>query len=110
MLSWRAPGAVIVLLAAVPAAWAQTAFLAETAKGGDCFRYQLDMKLSGELKIKSDGKSSPIKLTASANHTFPERALTIGPNGLPVKVARSYESAKAVILAGADRSERALRP
>jgi hypothetical protein len=101
---------VIVLLAAVPAAWGQTAFLAETVKAGDCFRYQLDMKLSGELKVKAEGKNAPIQLTATASHSFPERALTIGPSGLPIKVARAYESARAVIIAGKDRSERTLRP
>src|SRR4051794_23231384 len=102
MLTWRLPGAMVVLLAAVPAACAQTAPLAETIKPGDCFRYQLDMKLSGELKIKSEGKNAPVQLTAPANHAFPERPLTIGPSGLPIKVARAYETARAVITAGKD--------
>lgn len=109
MLAWRLPGAVVVLLAAVPPVWAQTAELSEKSKVGDCFRYQLALKLAGELKIQAEGKPAPMKLTATANHGFPERVLAVGPNGLPVKVARSYEAAKAVIVAGKDRSERTLR-
>jgi hypothetical protein len=100
---------VVVLLAAVPAGWAQTASLAETVKAGDCFRYRLEMKLSGAMKVHSDGKAVPIKLTATASHAFPERVLAVNKDGLPERVARVYESAKAVIVAGKDRSERALR-
>jgi hypothetical protein len=97
-------------LAAVPAAGAQTAHLAETSKAGDCSRYRLDMKLAGELKIQAEGRPTTLKLTATANHAFPERVLAVGAGGLPVKVARSYESARAVVVVGKDRSERVLRP
>jgi hypothetical protein len=109
MFAWRVPGAVLVLLAAVPAGWAQTHSLAEAVKAGDCFRYGVDMKLSGELRINKEGKRVPIPLTANASHAFTERVLVVGTTGLVEKSARAYESAKAVIGVGGDRTERSLR-
>src|SRR5262249_29281521 len=110
MFSWRVPGAVLVFLVGAAGARAQSYTLAETVKAGDCFRYSISMKLTGELRIAKDGKVKPIKLTAAASHTFPERTLAVGKTGLAEKAARVYEAAKAVITTGADRSERTLRP
>src|SRR5262249_4475286 len=87
----------------------QTYSLAEAPQPGDCFRIQLQMKLTGEMRINRDDKSIPVKLIAAATHEFPERILIVGKNGLPQKSARIYQSAKAEITAGDDRSERTLR-
>jgi hypothetical protein len=48
-------------------------------------------------------------LEAKAVHDFPERVLSVGPNGLPDKTARTYENAKAVFHVDGDTTERALR-
>jgi hypothetical protein len=103
-------GTVLVVLATVPAAQAETYALTEAVNIGDCFHVRLDMKLTGENRIKGDGKIMPIKLEAMAVHEFPERVLSLGGDGLPNKAARLYETAKVVISVGGDRFERSLRP
>lgn len=109
MGAWRFLGT-MVLLAATPAAWAQTCTLIEQQKPGDCFQIQLDMKLSGELRIHKDAKTESIKLEASAVHEYPERVLVVAPDGLVQKTARLYNMAKASITVGGERMERTLRP
>src|SRR5438067_11735901 len=99
----------LVLLAAGAAARGQTYPLAEAVKAGDCFRYQLHMKLSGEMKVPKDGKVAGVPLSATAAHTFDERALVVSPAGLVEKSARAYEYARASITAGGEKSERTLR-
>jgi hypothetical protein len=110
MFARRVAGAVLALLAAVPAGRAQTHSLAEAVKPGDCFRYGIEMKLSGTMRVPKEEKVVPIPLTAGASHSFTERVLAVGKGGLPEKSARVYESAKAVIGVGGDKSERSLRP
>ncbi len=110
MTAWRVQWIVGLLLAAVPAAQAQTCTLAETVQPGDCFRYGLDMKLTGQMRFAGDnGKSVPVPLSARASHSFPERILAAAGNQVQ-KCARVYESASAVIERGRDRSENSLRP
>jgi hypothetical protein len=94
----------------VPGAWAQTYSLAETPRPGDYFRVQLDMTLTGEIRVTKEDKVVPLPLAAAAKHAFPERVLAVDANGLPQKVARVYETAQAAITVGRDRSERRLRP
>jgi hypothetical protein len=110
MAAWRILGSVVLVLTLAGSAIAQTYPLAETPKPGDCYRFRLDMTLSGELRINKDGKQVPIKLEARARQEFPERVLLVGRNNLPQKVARSYEAVKATITVDGDRSERTLRP
>jgi hypothetical protein len=110
MSAWRVLGTVGLLLAVAPAGRGQTCMLAETVKAGDCFRVTLDMKLSGEMRIRKDDRTVPMKLEAAAQHEYPERVLAVGTGGVVQKTARKYETAKAVITAGTDRSERTLRP
>lgn len=98
-----------LLLAATPTGWAQTCTLAEKMQAGDCFKIQIDMKLSGEMRIRKDDKTVPLKLEASARHEYPERILVVG-EGVVQKSARAYETAKATISVGDDRVERKLRP
>jgi hypothetical protein len=101
--------AALVLLAAGTAARGQTYPLAESVKEGDCFRYQLQMKLSGEMKVHKEGKVVAVPLSAAATHAFAERALVVSPAGLVEKSARAYEYARASITAGGEKSERTLR-
>jgi hypothetical protein len=110
MLAWRVMGAVTVLLAAVPAGWAQSCSLAEAVEANDCFRVELDMKLAGEMRFRKNDQPVSVKLEASAVHAFTERAMIVGPGGLVQKTARVYETAKAAITRGEDRSESTLRP
>jgi hypothetical protein len=110
MFARRNVAAVCWLLIGTSAGFAQTYPLGETVKTGDCFRISLDMRLNGEIRIRQDGKTVPIKLEGTANHEFPERVLAIGAAGLPEKVARIYETAKVVIGRGRDRAEMTLRP
>jgi hypothetical protein len=110
MFAWRVPAVVLVLLAAVSAGNAQTYFLHEEIKAGDCFRYLIDLQLAGDMRVNRKGKVTPLKLEATAAHAFPERVLSVGISGLPEKVARVYQTAKATITVGKDVSERTLRP
>jgi hypothetical protein len=110
MAAWRVLGTIALLLAAMPVSWAQTCALRETPKPGECFKIQLDMKLSGEMRIRKDDKTIPLKLEAAAVHEYPERILAVAPDGLVQKTARLYETAKATIAVGGDRVEHTLRP
>jgi hypothetical protein len=110
MCAWRVWGTVGLLLALTPAGWGQTCTLAETVQAGDCFEIQLDMKLSGEMRVRKEDKTVPLKLEAVANHAYPERILAVSAGGDVQKTARLYETAKATITVGTDRSERTLRP
>src|SRR5262245_40002396 len=99
MVSWRVAGAWLLLVAAVPSVRAQTAALVEAVKPGDCFRYGIDMKLSGHLLIKKDSGPTKIELNATAGHDFGERVLAAeGPTAQ--KVVRNYETARVSIQAG----------
>jgi hypothetical protein len=101
--------ATMALLAVTPAGWTQTCTLAEDVKTGDCFQIQIDMKLSGEMRIRKDDKTVPLKLEAVANHEYPERILAVA-DGVVQKTARVYETAKAANTVGSERVERTLRP
>lgn len=99
-----------IILCAITGVNAQTYTLAETPKAGDCYRYQLDMSLIGEMRVTREDTVVPLKMAAWATHTFPERLLSIQSDGLPLKAGRIYETAKAEITVGGNRSARALRP
>lgn len=109
MSAWRVLGTMGFLLATTPASWAQTCTLAETPQAGECFQIQLDMKLSGEMRVRKDDKTNPLKLEASAVHEYPERILIVARDGMVEKTARLYETAKASISVDGNRSERTLR-
>lgn len=110
MFVWRNLGSLVILLVAAAYAPAQTYSLTETPQAGDCLQYHLEMSLAGELKIMKDDAPASIKLSATATHDFPERLLVVSKAGVPQKTARFYGTAKAVIAAGSDRTERTLRP
>jgi hypothetical protein len=110
MMARQSSVALLALLAAVSVGRAQEQPLTETVKAGDCFKYQIDMQLAGTLRIHREGKLVPIKLTATASHSFVERALIVPPTSLIEKVARLYDVARAAISVGENRNERVLRP
>ena len=107
MYAWRSFAALLVTLAAASAGWGQTA-LTEVVKPGDCFRYDISMKLTGEMRFRKDSGVVPVKLLASATHSYPERVL-MASGSVVEKAARVYESAKVTIARGTDRSESTLR-
>jgi hypothetical protein len=109
MVPWRLLASAAILSFAAQTGSAQTYSLAETPKVGGCFRVHLEMKLKGEIRISAEGKPTTIPLEAHAEHEFPERILALNPKGLPEKSARVYETAKATIKAGPDRTEQTLR-
>jgi hypothetical protein len=109
MKAWGVVGSVAVLLVAASIGRSQTYSLVEAAKTGDCFRVQLEMKLTGEMRIQRDGKVVSMPEEATATHDFTERVLQVSKDGVVEKAARVYASAKAVIVINKDRSERTLR-
>lgn len=110
MVAWRTLSSLALLLAAVSGVRGQTYPLAETAQTGDCAQFHMDMNLTGEMRITRDNKPVSLKLSAQAKHVFPERVLVVDAKGVPQKVARAYETARAVIQVDKERSERSLRP
>jgi hypothetical protein len=110
MGAWRMLGGLLIALAFCPAALAQTYPLAEASKAGDCYRIQVTMNLTGEMRVTKDKNPTMIKLAAAASHDFPERILVVDSHGVIQKVARDYTAAKAAIVHGNDRSDRGLRP
>src|SRR5690242_18675412 len=109
MAAWRILGSLAIVLVTAQLGRAQTYVLAESSKVGDCFRIQLEMKLSGEMRVAKDDKQLPLKLSASATHEYAERILGVAATGLPEKAARYYEeSTRAVVTAVDDKSERKL--
>jgi hypothetical protein len=108
MKAWRVSGAVLLFLVAVPAGWGQTSTLAEMVKPGNCFHYELDMQLNGEIRFKKDDKTVPVKLAASAGHAYAERVLA-ADGALVQKGVRLYETARASIQRGEQKVDSTLR-
>lgn len=109
MAAWQTLASV-VMLAGVGVAGAETYSLTESVQAGDCFRVQIEMKLTGELRVAKDGKLVGLPLTTTARHEFPERVLAVAPGGLVQKAVRVYEAAAATITVNGSKSERMLRP
>ena len=107
---WRVLGTVALLLAATSFGRTQTCTLLETNLPGECFKVQIDMKLSGEWRIRKEDKSEPLKLQASAVHEYPERIMAVGQDGQVQKTVRIYETAKGNFTYASEHVEDALRP
>jgi hypothetical protein len=88
---------------------AQTYSLIEKSTAGDCFRTQISMTLSGEIRVIKDAKPALLNLKATADHVFFERTLSLDSHNRIQKAARAYESARATITVDQNRSERVLR-
>jgi hypothetical protein len=109
MTEWRVSGALLVALAAATAGRGQTCTLAEAIKPGDCFRYGIDMSLSGEMRFGKDGRTAKVALSAKARHDFAERVLAAGGAAV-TRTARVYEKATVTIERGRDKATTTLRP
>ena len=103
MTAWRIVASVGMLLTAARMAAAETYPLVEVPQAGECFQVQLNMTLAGQIRVFRDSKQVPLKLEATGSHAFVERVLVAGTDGLPLKNARSYETAKAVITVDGER-------
>src|ERR1700730_8136971 len=110
MATWRMLGSFLVSIAFARTGWAQTYLLSETSHAGDCFHLQLELTVTGEMRIQRQGGVVPLKHELSATHDFSERFLNIGSSGLPNKSARVYQTAKSVSIVDRDRSEHIFRP
>jgi hypothetical protein len=109
MAAWRILGSGVLALIVCPLAAAQTYPLVETARAGDCFQVQIDMTLTGEIRVNRGGGPISMKRTASAHHQFSERVLAANPEGVVQKAARFYETAKLTLAVNDLPTERALR-
>jgi hypothetical protein len=110
MSAWRVLGAMTLLAVVGPVARSQTCNLAEAVRAGDCFRTNLQTKLSGEMHLQKASGIVPLKQQMTADHLAVERILAVATTGAVQKVARHYETAKASFNVGDDRFEKALRP
>ena len=109
MFARRVLIAAAVLLATASVVRCQTYLLAEPAQAGDCFHVTLDMKLSGEIRVRKGANPVQFKLAATGSHEFSERVQAVA-DGLAQKTARVYDTAKAAISVDRNASERTLRP
>jgi hypothetical protein len=107
MAPWRSLVSVLVALSVTATVRAQTYPLTEAPLAGAAFRVQLNLSLTGEIRISREGKSVALKQTVTAGHDLLERVLASGGDG--VKVARYYKAAKAALSVGDNHSERGLR-
>ena len=90
-------------------AGAQTHTLSEPVQARDCFQYDINMTLKGELRMNKDGKTAAMPLAARAEHRFSERILEVKEKGLPAKVVRNYDTARSSISVNGQASPHDLR-
>lgn len=76
--------------------------LMESAKPGDTFQCELQLSVTGKLKIDRDGKPDALPLEARAKHTFLERVESAQA------AVRHYREASSESITGGDRSKRTL--
>jgi hypothetical protein len=105
----RILGSFVIVLAVAGLGRAQDHDLAENPKVGDCLKIHLAMTLSGEMRVTKDDKPLPLKMAAAAAHDFSERILAVNSATAFLKTARIYDTARATITTGNDKSERTLR-
>lgn len=109
MVPWRVLGTIGCLLVSSAPGWAQSVNLKETLNAGDCFHVQLDMKLTGEMRVQKQGDWVNLKMDASAIHDLQERIMTLNAGGLAEKDVRLYDKATATISINGDKTEKNLR-
>lgn len=110
MRDGRFLGSLLCVLLLAPLSRAQPVPLTEAVQPGDCFRVEMDMKLVGQLKVSQQGSTNRLKLEATGTLALVEKVLSATTDRLADKVARQYETARARILVGIEKSERTLRP
>src|SRR5262249_20904354 len=97
---------------------AQTCTLAEDPLINSYFQVDLDMKLTGAIKVRQervnpDPKKGPyeertLKQTVTAKHQFQERVLEVSKAGLVDKSARKYLTAQAEFISDEEKSQHGL--
>src|SRR5262245_54986554 len=88
MAAWQIMGSGVVVLLAAGTGLAQNYPLVEAVKPGACFQYQMEMGLTGDMRIVKEAKPAALKLRAQAKHAFDERVLVVSSTGMPQKLAR----------------------
>jgi hypothetical protein len=108
MTIWRALAAWGVFFwgATLPA---QTHDLTETTQRGECHRLDISLRLKGELRVNREGKTVAMPIVAGASHRFTERILEQSASGLPIKVARHYDLARAEMTVEGQAAARTIR-
>lgn len=81
--------------------------LGEQPKPGDTFQCDLQLTVSGKMKIDRDGKPDAVPLEAKAKHSYLER-VAAGDGGTVQKVVRFYKEAATDRVSGVDRSRQTL--
>jgi hypothetical protein len=107
MTTRRLLGPLFAWLAFAFPAPAQTVPLAEDVKPGDCLRVEIDLAVTGKLKVLRDGKTESLRLEAKARHRFAEKVLAVDA-GLARKAVRQYDEAASATVVEADRADRQL--
>ncbi len=102
----RAAATLLALIAITPVANAQVT-LGEAPAAGECFRYTVELDLTGKLIVTQEGAKEAVRLDAKARHLFAERTLAAA-DGLPARSARYYDSAAASAVVGGEKADRAL--
>lgn len=94
----------------VPARAEERHALADQTRPGEQYRIRLEMKLEGHLLVRSGDKTTTLPLNATARHDFVERLLDVADGHRPVRAARHYDQAQAVITVHGVSRSRELRP
>lgn len=104
---FRRAATLVTLIALGPTARAQPVTLDEAPAPGACFRYSIELDLSGKMFITQENTKETVRLEAKARHIFSERTLTTA-DGLPARSARHYEDARASAVVDVEKVNRAL--
>ena len=88
--------------------YAQNVKLGEDLQPGEYHRYELELTVTGKLKVERNGKPDALPLKASASHRFVERIETADSRGGAGKVIRHYEIAKSNSVVSGEKSAREL--
>ncbi|MFM7148219.1 MAG: hypothetical protein ACKO23_00080 [Gemmataceae bacterium] len=108
MRAWHYYTAVLFVTFLSTPAQSQNIILAETVQVGDCFRCAIETKVAGEMRFQKDSGPMPVKISAQASHSYPERVLAASGN-LAQKCVRIYDAPKLDIERGGDRASSTLR-
>ncbi len=100
--------ALVAIAFAASPALAQSVKLGEDLQPGEYHRYELELTVSGKLKVERDGKPDALLLRAEASHRFAERIEATDARGGAGKVVRYYEKAKSTSVVAGEKSSREL--
>lgn len=100
-------GAVFALFANQSTA-AEPTYLGEKLIPGDTFQYEINLTVTGEMKVDQNGESQSIPIQASAKHRLLERVEALDAKGAVGMGLRFYESVESSSEIDGDRSRRQL--